>query len=49
VSDQSQPNVVFIVGDDGGWGDIQLLRRPGPQPCIDGLAAQGLRFKNYSL
>ncbi len=25
---QSKPNVVFMLGDNVGWGDLRLLRRP---------------------
>ena len=44
-----KPNILFIVSDDHGWGDlpsnwddteVQL-------PVLDGLAAGGVRFTNY--
>lgn len=43
--EQPKPNVVFILADDLGWGDIscygqQLFRTPN----IDAIASNGLRF-----
>jgi len=43
------PNVVFIVGDNVGWGDIGCYGGSAPTPRIDALAGQGLRFKNYNV
>jgi arylsulfatase A-like enzyme len=45
----SSPNIVFIVGDNVGWGDIGCYGGLAPTPRIDALAAQGLRFKNYNV
>jgi Sulfatase len=42
----SHPNVVFIVGDNVGWGDINCYGGTAPTPRIDALAGQGVRFKN---
>jgi hypothetical protein len=46
--------VVFIVGDnvgwgDIGWGDIGCYGGLAPTPRIDALAAHGMRFKNYNV
>lgn len=41
MSDQSRPNIVFIPGDNVGWGDIGCYGGLAPTPRIDGLAAQG--------
>ena len=46
---QSRPNVVFILGDNVGWGDISCYGGLAPTPRIDDLAAQGLRFRNYNV
>ena len=43
------PNVVFIVGDNVGWGDIGCYGGLAPTPRIDALASEGLRFKNYNV
>ena len=42
----SRPNVVFILCDDLGYGDVACNNPEGkiPTPCIDRLAAQGMRF-----
>jgi arylsulfatase A-like enzyme len=40
------PNVVYILCDDLGWGDVRCNNPRGkiPTPNIDRLAAQGMRF-----
>jgi arylsulfatase A-like enzyme len=41
----SRPNVVFILADDLGWGDLSCYGRPDYRtPNLDLLASQGLRF-----
>ena len=45
----TRPNVVFIVGDNVGWGDIGCYGGLAPTPRLDALAAQGLRFRNYNV
>jgi arylsulfatase len=45
----SRPNIVFIVGDNVGWGDLGCYGGLAPTPRLDALAAQGLRFKNYNV
>ncbi len=44
-----RPNVVFIVGDNVGWGDIGCYGGSAPTPRIDALAGEGMRFKNYNV
>lgn len=42
-----QPNIVFIVCDDLGYGDVQCLAPETSKiktPCIDGLASEGMVF-----
>ncbi len=45
------PNVVFIMTDDVGWGDLGSYgggaMRGAPTPNLDRLAAEGMRFVNY--
>src|SRR5512139_4083746 len=46
--DPSRPNVVFILADDLGYGDVgaygqKLIRTPN----IDRLAVEGLRFTDF--
>lgn len=40
-----QPNVLFILGDDLGWGDLGCYGSPTIHtPNLDALAARGIRF-----
>ena len=41
----SAPNVLFILADDLGWGDLSCYGRPDYRtPHLDRLAAEGVRF-----
>jgi arylsulfatase A-like enzyme len=41
----SQPDIVFILADDLGWGDLSCYGRPDYRtPVLDGLAKQGVRL-----
>ena len=41
----SRPNLLFILADDLGYGDLSCYGRPDYQtPVLDGLARAGLRF-----
>ncbi|MCA1642415.1 MAG: sulfatase-like hydrolase/transferase [Acidobacteria bacterium] len=41
----SRPNVLFILADDLGWGDLSCYGRPDYRtPNLDRLAAEGARF-----
>ncbi len=42
-----RPNIVYILADDFGYGDLQSsdpTRSKIPTPCLDRLASQGMRF-----
>ena len=44
---QPRPNVIFILADDLGWGDLSCYGRPDYRtPNLDRLASQGMRFTN---
>lgn len=45
-----RPNLLFILADDLGYGDLSCYGRPDyATPVLDGLARQGLRFTaNYA-
>jgi arylsulfatase A len=46
--DRSKPNIVLIVADDLGYGDIGAYgQRKVPTPNIDGLARCGMRFTQH--
>src|SRR4030067_617580 len=46
-----KPNIVVIMPDDVGWGDLGSYgggaMRGAPTPHLDRLAAEGMRFVNY--
>ena len=43
-----KPNVVFILGDDIGWGDLGCYgNRQAPTPNLDRMAAQGALFTQF--
>jgi arylsulfatase A-like enzyme len=39
-----RPNVIFIMGDDVGYGDLGCYGGSNPTPHLDALATQGMRF-----
>src|SRR5947199_9068402 len=45
-----RPNIVFILADDMGYGDLSCYGRPDYKtPVIDGLAKEGIKFTdNYA-
>lgn len=46
---QKQPNIVFVLVDNWGYGDISVQGSLVPTPKIDQLAAEGIRFTNYNV
>jgi arylsulfatase A-like enzyme len=50
VHSATRPNVLFILADDLGYGDLSCYERPDYQtPVLDNLAKQGIRFtSNYA-
>jgi arylsulfatase A-like enzyme len=49
----SAPNIVFVLADNLGWGEPGCYGggtlRGAPTPCIDRLAAEGLRCTNFNV
>jgi arylsulfatase A-like enzyme len=45
----TQPNILFIVSDDHGWGDLPSNwdKTEVRLPTLEALTAQGVRFPNY--
>lgn len=47
AADAAKPNILFIVGDDMGYGDVGFHQcKDIPTPNLDSLAASGARFTN---
>ena len=43
-----RPNIIFILTDDMGFGDVGCYGgKFVPTPCIDRMAAEGIRFMQY--
>jgi arylsulfatase A-like enzyme len=49
VSEQTRPNIVFVLCDNIGWGDFSCYGGGTPTPRIDKLASEGIRFNNYTV
>jgi len=53
TSKQKQPNIVFFLWDNLGWGEVGCygggVLRGAPTPRIDALAAQGSRLLNFNV
>lgn len=48
VSNHDRPNVIYILTDDQGYGDLGCHGNPWlNSPCIDSLYAQSVRFTNF--
>jgi len=47
VPPTKRPNILFILADDLGWGDLSCYGRPDyATPNLDAFAKQGIRFTN---
>ena len=44
-----QPNIVFVLCDNVGWGDFSCYGGGTPTPRIDKLAGEGIQFTNYTI
>src|SRR5215216_1859333 len=43
--DAAKPNIIFILADDLGYGDLGCFGQKRIQtPCLDKMAVEGLRF-----
>jgi hypothetical protein len=46
--EQKHPNIIFIMADDMGYGDVGCYNQDSkiPTPNMDRLAKEGMRFDN---
>ncbi len=49
ASAQEKPNIVYILVDNWGWGDIAVQGGTVPTPRIDRLASEGMRLTNFNV
>ena len=49
MNDQAQPNIVFVLCDNVGWGDFSCYGGDTPTPRIDKFASEGIRFNAYTV
>ena len=48
AAESVKPNVLFIIADDLGWGDLRCYGNPViDTPVLDGLAKAGVRFTDH--
>ena len=47
VNEAMQPNVVLIIADDLGWGDVGYQGSEIRTPTLDKMAAEGLRLERF--
>jgi len=43
-----KPNIVFLLADNVGWGDLSCYGGLLPTPRLDQLASEGTRFTNFN-
>ena len=43
-----RPNIVFMLADNVGWGDLSCFGGLVPTPHLDRLAGEGVRFTNFN-
>src|SRR3984957_18102423 len=48
-SASQQPNIVFILVDNVGWGNFGVYGGTIPTPRIDKMASEGIRHNNYNV
>ena len=44
----NKPNIIFMLGDNVGWGDLSSYGSLVPTPRLDKLASEGIRFTNFN-
>jgi len=49
MAEKKRPNIIFIVVDNLGWGDLGCYGGKAPTPRIDSIAHDGVRLDNYNV
>jgi arylsulfatase A-like enzyme len=49
LAQSDKPNIVYILVDNWGWGDVGIQGSTTPTPEIDALAAEGMRLLNFNV
>ena len=49
LAQESKPNIVYLLVDNWGWGDIGVQGSTTPTPKIDALASEGMRLLNFNV
>ena len=49
VSAQNRPNIILVMADDLGWGDVRCFNPKSPikTPSLDAMAASGMQFNRF--
>ena len=47
VQAAARPNVIYLLADDLGWGDLSVHGGVVPTPAIDRLFSQGVELRNF--
>ena len=47
AAEPPRPNILFIVADDLGWGDVGWHGGPGKTPCMDRLVREGVELDRH--
>lgn len=47
VAAENQPNILVVLADDFGWGDVSCYGGKVPTPALDRMAKEGTRFTQF--
>lgn len=49
MDQKDQPNIVFVVADNVGWGDFECYGGVVPTPRTNSLSSEGVQLNNYNV
>src|SRR5580765_7781654 len=47
ITAAERPNIIIVLADDSGWGDVGCYGCKTPTPALDRLAKEGARFTQF--